>query len=74
MYRLRVLPDSEKPPILKAYLDRFRREVQRYFPVPAGSPIERFSPLAARYPAYELLSRAATAGNPAAAAGNPKDR
>jgi len=45
-YRLRVLSDTEKPPILKAYLDRFRREVQRYFPVPAGSPVERFSPLA----------------------------
>jgi deazaflavin-dependent oxidoreductase (nitroreductase family) len=63
-YRLRVLSDTEKPPILKAYLDRFRREVQRYFPVPAGSPVERFSPLAPRYPAYELLSRAATAPNP----------
>ena len=54
-YRLRALPDSEKPPILKAYLDRFRREVQRYFPIPAGSPAEQFAPLAPRYPAYELL-------------------
>ena len=54
-YRLRALSDAEKPPILKAYLDRFRREVQRYFPVPAGSPAERFGPLAPRYPAYELL-------------------
>jgi hypothetical protein len=52
------LSHAEKPPILKAYLDRFRREVQRYFPVPAGSPIERFGPLAPRYPAYELLPRA----------------
>jgi deazaflavin-dependent oxidoreductase (nitroreductase family) len=55
-YRLRVLADTEKPPILKAYLDRFRREVQRYFPVPAGSAPERFAPLAPRYPAYELLT------------------
>jgi hypothetical protein len=54
-YRLRALGDAEKPPILKAYLDRFRREVQRHFPVPAGSPVERFAPLAPRYPAYELL-------------------
>jgi len=54
-YRLRPLSDAEKPPILRAYLGRFRREVQRYFPVPADSPAERFGPLAPRYPAYELL-------------------
>jgi deazaflavin-dependent oxidoreductase (nitroreductase family) len=54
-YRLRALADAEKAPILKAYLDRFRREVQRYFSVPAESPVERFGPLAPRYPAYELL-------------------
>jgi deazaflavin-dependent oxidoreductase (nitroreductase family) len=54
-YRARPLPASEKPAILKAYLDRFRREVQRYFPVPAGSPAEAFAPLASRYPAFELL-------------------
>jgi len=39
---LRALSDQEKPEILKAYLDQFRREVQRYFPVPAGSPAEAF--------------------------------
>ena len=54
-YRLRALTDAEKPPILKAYLDRFRREVQRYFPIPAGSPAEQFATLASRYPAYELI-------------------
>ena len=56
-YRLRELTDAEKPPILKAYLDRFRREVQRYFPIPAGSPAEQFASLASRYPAYELVRR-----------------
>jgi deazaflavin-dependent oxidoreductase (nitroreductase family) len=60
-YRLRSLSDAEKPPILKAYLDRFRREVQRYFPVPADSPAERLAPLAPRYPAYELLPRTSSA-------------
>ena len=54
-YRLRALTDAEKPPILKAYLDSFRREVQRYFPIPAGSPAEQFAALASRYPAYELI-------------------
>ena len=53
-YRLRALSEAEKPPILKAYLDRFRREVQRYFPVSAGSPSDAFAPHAPRYPAFEL--------------------
>ena len=54
-YQLRALPDSEKPPILKAYLDRFRRAVQRFFPVSAGSPAEAFVPIAERYPTFELI-------------------
>jgi len=29
--RLRALADSEKPEVLKTYLDYFRREVQQYF-------------------------------------------
>ena len=53
-YRVRPLADSEKPPILKAYLDSFRREVQRFFPIPAGSPEASFAALAPRYPAFEL--------------------
>src|ERR1700690_2322211 len=41
-FRLRPIADADKPEILKAYLDTFRREVQTYFPVPAGSPPESF--------------------------------
>jgi deazaflavin-dependent oxidoreductase (nitroreductase family) len=55
-FRLRALSEAERPPILKAYLDQFRREVQRFFPVPAESPVEVFASLAHRYPAFELLS------------------
>jgi hypothetical protein len=54
-FRLRPLTDQEKPGILKAYLVKFKREVQRYFPVPAGSPSEAFQPLVQKYPAFELL-------------------
>lgn len=54
-FRLRPLSEAEKPPILKAYLDTFKREVQRYFPVPAGSPVEAFAGLTSSYPAFELL-------------------
>ena len=57
-FRLQTLSEAERPPILKAYLDRFRREVQRFFPMPAGSPVEVFAPLAHRYPAFELLPNA----------------
>jgi deazaflavin-dependent oxidoreductase (nitroreductase family) len=55
-FRLRALSDAEKPEILKAYLDTFKREVQTYFPVAAGSPAEAFSGLLAVYPAFELLA------------------
>jgi hypothetical protein len=54
-FRLRPIPDHEKPEILKAYLDRFHREVQRYFPIAAGSPPEAFRDLVESYPAFELI-------------------
>jgi deazaflavin-dependent oxidoreductase (nitroreductase family) len=55
-FRLRSIPDAEKLPILKAYLDTFKREVQRYFPVPSASPPEAFAHVASNYPAFELLA------------------
>ncbi len=55
-YRLRPIPDADKPDILKAYLDAFKREVQTYFPVPAGSPPQAFAELVQNYPAFELIS------------------
>jgi deazaflavin-dependent oxidoreductase (nitroreductase family) len=54
-FHLRAIGDADKPEILKAYLDTFKREVQTYFPVPAGSPPEVFRELAPSYPAFELL-------------------
>ena len=56
-FRLRAIPDAEKAPILKAYLDSFKAEVQRYFTVPAGSPTEAFGKVASYYPAFELLTK-----------------
>jgi deazaflavin-dependent oxidoreductase (nitroreductase family) len=55
-FRLRPLSDTEKPEILKAYLDKFKSEVQHYFPVTAGSPPEAFVALTESYPAFELLA------------------
>ena len=53
-YAVRELPPGMRPPVLKAYLDRFAGEVQRFFPVPKGSPVEAFDELAPRYPVFEL--------------------
>jgi len=55
-YTLREVPPAERPPVLKAYLDSYAREVQRFFPVPKGSPVEAFTDLAPRYPVFELAS------------------
>jgi len=55
-FRLRLIADVDKPPILKAYLDNFRREVQRYFTIAAGSPVELFIGVASNYPAFELVT------------------
>ena len=53
-YTAHELPTDMRPPILKAYLNRFAAEVQRFFPVPKGSPVEAFSDLAPRYPVFAL--------------------
>jgi deazaflavin-dependent oxidoreductase (nitroreductase family) len=57
IFRLRALNDVEKLPILKAYLDSFKTEVQRYFTVPAGSPPAAFADVASSYPAFELQNK-----------------
>jgi deazaflavin-dependent oxidoreductase (nitroreductase family) len=54
-FRLRPLEGAEKLRTLQTYLDRFRREVQTYFPVPAASPPESFADVADSYPAFELI-------------------
>lgn len=54
-FRLRPIPDEEKPQLLKSYLERYVTAVQRYFSVKAGSPPEAFREVAPHYPVYELL-------------------
>jgi deazaflavin-dependent oxidoreductase (nitroreductase family) len=55
-FRLQSVADTEKPEILKAYLEGFKSEVQRYFSVAADSPVESFVEAAASYPVFELLA------------------
>jgi hypothetical protein len=59
-YAVNELPASLRSPILKAYLDRYATEVQRFFPVPKGSPVESFDDIASRYPVFELRPLAGT--------------
>jgi hypothetical protein len=53
-YAARELSPDMRPPVLKAYLDRYATEVQRFFPVPKGSPVMSFRDIASRYPVFEL--------------------
>lgn len=56
---LRELSASAKPAVLKAYVERYRLTVQRYFTVAAGAPIEDFATVAQRHPAFEILAEVA---------------
>ena len=53
-YAVRELPPEMRAPILKAYLDRFATEVQRFFPIQKDSAVDAFNHLASRYPVFEL--------------------
>ena len=56
-FGLRPIANADKPPLLKAYLEKFKAEVQRYFPIAAGSDVEAFEGIAADYPVFELLAK-----------------
>ncbi len=56
-FRLRAIPDSDKPQYLKVYLDSFKTTVQRYFTVPAGSDVQAFAGIAANHPVFELVDK-----------------
>jgi deazaflavin-dependent oxidoreductase (nitroreductase family) len=57
-FRVRPVSDEQKPPLLKAYLEAFKSEVQRYFPVKAGSDVGEFRAIAGTYPVFELTPAA----------------
>ena len=54
--RVRELADADKPEVIKAFLDRFASQVQRFFDVPAGSPADAFRATASRTPVFELMA------------------
>ena len=53
-FSLRVVPDNEKPFVLRSYLSRYKWMAWRFFPLPSRSPLATFEPIAARYPLFEL--------------------
>jgi hypothetical protein len=53
-FRLRPLAESEKAPVLKAYLSRYKTAVQRFFPVEPDAPLDDFARIAPGYPVFEL--------------------
>ena len=55
-FAVREIAASERPPLLKAYLDRFALTVQRYFPVARGTAESEFIPISERYPVFELTA------------------
>jgi deazaflavin-dependent oxidoreductase (nitroreductase family) len=57
-FTVRELADTDKPEIIKAFLDRFKSQVQRFFEVPAGSPADAFRATASRTPVFELITGA----------------
>jgi len=47
----------ERPVLLKEYLERYRKTVQRYFTVPVGSDKEAFEGISERHPVFRLESQ-----------------
>ena len=56
-FSLKPILDSEKPPILKEYLDRYASAVKKFFPIPPNSPIDAFRDIAPNYPVFELIPK-----------------
>ncbi len=54
-YRVREVPVQERAPMLKEFLERFASSVQRFYPVPKGSPLEAFADCARTMPVFELI-------------------
>ena len=54
-YVLREIPAAECAPILKSYLARYHKYVQRYFQVRDGAAEAEFAAVAAGYPVFAML-------------------
>jgi deazaflavin-dependent oxidoreductase (nitroreductase family) len=50
--KVRELADADKPELIKAFVDRFASQVQRFFEVKAGSSPNAFRAVCARTPVF----------------------
>ena len=53
-FKVREVAVNARPPILKEFLDRYASQVQRFYQMPKGSPVEAFREMAPRAPVFEL--------------------
>ena len=49
------IDDEQKLVVLSAYLSEYRKAVQRYFPIPAGSEPDAFKSIANSFPTFLLV-------------------
>lgn len=54
-FAVREVAVEQRLPMLKEFLDRYASQVQRFYPVPKGSPVEAFGEMASRAPVFELI-------------------
>lgn len=54
-FKLHEIPAEERASILKSYLARYSKFVQRYFQVREGAPETEFAAVADGYPVFELI-------------------
>jgi deazaflavin-dependent oxidoreductase (nitroreductase family) len=53
-FKVRELEVTARAPILKEFLERYAAQVQRFYPVPKGAPVDSFREMASRAPVFEL--------------------
>ncbi|HEX2677021.1 MAG TPA: nitroreductase family deazaflavin-dependent oxidoreductase [Polyangiales bacterium] len=54
-HKIRITSPAERAPVLKKYLEAYPSQVQRFFQVKAGEPLEAFAKVTQDHPVYELL-------------------
>jgi deazaflavin-dependent oxidoreductase (nitroreductase family) len=58
-YVVRTAALAERAPVLKRYLETWPSQVQSFFSVRAGAPVDEFTAIADQHPVYELIPKPA---------------
>lgn len=54
---VRELADDEKPPVLRAYLDRWYWQVSGQFDVPKNATLDQLASITQNHPVFEILAK-----------------